>query len=404
LVPVIFANSAGITQAVHYYAASEFTRKNISRHIVDKTLMIGRQCGAIWAFPVTDNRKMLKPIARITRETGIFRDFYIDGTVGHTMNLGGSLTEHLPLNTNYAATFPVHPAVSPTGRERQVAGDVAADGSGKKRTEDKMEKPMPEGKNLDRERHMALVEFLGRCAVQADNDYLNDYVREITAVREFKFLEDFFPPCTDTSWSLYKEKLEEAHARELRSYTERFPDEPYHGFTYMLFLLEAENSVTRTPLDFLSSCAFIEDSGTYRDVYGDKAPFPQGSVRAVSPQKIALFHEGAALPLFLLDNTPENWANLYTKANNSGINVNGMIPTPEDVENRGTSILRASEDRLRNAMSEEWQEEKFRKDCALVQSMEGGQVGKHQARDGEAQRESVRSPYVPGVEVPPLRP
>jgi hypothetical protein len=87
-VPVVFANGAGFTQAAHYYGVSEFTQANASKHIADKTVMIGRQCGAIWAFPLTDNRAMLEPISRITKETAVFRDFYIAGTIGHTLNLG----------------------------------------------------------------------------------------------------------------------------------------------------------------------------------------------------------------------------------------------------------------------------------------------------------------------------
>jgi proteasome lid subunit RPN8/RPN11 len=56
-VPVVFANGAGVTQALHYYGTAEFAGTNASRHIMDKTVMIGRQCGAIWAFPVTGNRE-----------------------------------------------------------------------------------------------------------------------------------------------------------------------------------------------------------------------------------------------------------------------------------------------------------------------------------------------------------
>ncbi|MDR2078101.1 MAG: hypothetical protein LBP74_00080, partial [Treponema sp.] len=49
-VPVIFANGAGVTQALHYYGTGEFTAADAPRHIVDKTVTIGRQCGAIWAI------------------------------------------------------------------------------------------------------------------------------------------------------------------------------------------------------------------------------------------------------------------------------------------------------------------------------------------------------------------
>ena len=204
------------------------------------------------------------------------------------------------------------------------------------------------------------------------------------------------------SWKMYQEELRQAHRRELRSYAGRFPDEPCHEFASLPHLLEEGDRVTRTPLEFLASCRDIEDTQGYREVYGNEAPFPLGAVRAVSPQRIALFHEGAALPLALLDNTPENWAILYTQANDSGINVNGIIPAPEEIENLGTGILHASEERLRNAMSKEWQQDEFRKDCALARSMTGQADGAYLTRAEKTQREFVQFPYIPGAEVPPF--
>jgi hypothetical protein len=265
-----------------------------------------------------------------------------------------------------------------------------------------MEKLTPEGKELNREQHMALVEFLDQCSTKTNDVLMRDYAREITGIREFKFLENFLPPYDNGSWDSYKEKLREAHRRELYSYAGRFPDEPYHESTSLPCLFEEGDRVMRTPLEFLTSCSGIEDSGMYREVYGDEAPFPQGSIKAVSPQRIALFHEGAALPLILLDNTPENWAKLYTQANDNGINVNGIIPAPDEIENLGTGMLRASEDRLQNAMSKEWQEEEFRKDCDLARSMAGKADDRYLTRTEEAQRKFVQFPYIPGVEVPPF--
>jgi proteasome lid subunit RPN8/RPN11 len=402
-VPVVFANNKGVTQALHYYETSEFTGVNASKFIVDKTITIGRQCGAIWAFPVTDNQDMLEPISRITRETGIFRDFYIGGTMGYTMGLGGSLTKHFPLNTNYASTFPVFQDASPAEDKRKAAGEALADGAEKKQEEKAMEKLTPEGKTLNREQHAALVEFLDSCSSKNNEALMTDYMREITGIREFRGLEDFLPPYDNGSWEMYREELRQAHGRELRSYTERFPFEPLHESASLPCLFEEGGRVMRTPLDFLTSCRDIGDARMYREIYGNDSPFPQGSVKAVSPQKIALFHEGASLPLVLLDNTPENWAKLYTRANDNGINVNGIIPAPDEIEILGTGMLRVSEDRLRNAMSKEGQEGEFRKDFSLARSMAGEAKeaeDKHPARDGQAQRKFVQFPYVRGAEVP----
>jgi proteasome lid subunit RPN8/RPN11 len=188
--PVIFANGAGITQAAHYYGVSEFIREDASKHIMDKTVMIGRQCGAIWAFLLTDNRAMLGPVSRIAEETAVFRDFYIAGTLGHTITPGGSLTKHLPLDSRYASTFPVYSAGFSEKQERQVAGDSVYDGAEKNHTEDiAMEKQIPEGKGLNREQHMALVEFLDGCSTKTNDTLMRDYAWEITGLREFKFLE-----------------------------------------------------------------------------------------------------------------------------------------------------------------------------------------------------------------------
>jgi hypothetical protein len=401
-IPVAFTDSSCYTQAVHYYGVSEFTRPDASRHIADKTVMIGRQCGSVWAFPLTDNPAMLEPVSRIARETAVFRDFYVAGTMGRTITPGGSLTKHLPLDTRYASTFPVDPGISPKEQERRVAGDSVFDRTGENYTEENMvEKQIPEGKELNRERHTALVEFLDNCSAKANYVSVRDYAREITGMREFKFLEDYLPPCDNGSRDAYREKLLQAYNRELRSYTERFPDQPYQGAA-SLPRLPGRDSAPRTPLDFLASCGNIGDSLMYRELYGKEAPFPKGSVKAVSPQRIGLFHEGAALPLCLLDNTPANWANLYTRANNNGINVNGIIPAPEEVESLGTGMLRACEERLRNAMSKEWQEEEFRKDRALIQSMAGEAGDKYLTRAEEAQKAFARFPYIPGVAVPPF--
>jgi hypothetical protein len=46
-----------------------------------------------------------------------------------------------------------------------------------------MEKQMPKG--LNREQHMALVEFLDQCSTKTNDVLMRDYAREITGIREF---------------------------------------------------------------------------------------------------------------------------------------------------------------------------------------------------------------------------
>jgi hypothetical protein len=66
------------------------------------------------------------------------------------------------------------------GREQQAAGDILAGGVVNKQEKQMMEKPMPEGKELSREQHRALVEFPDRCSTPANNGLMCDYVREKT--------------------------------------------------------------------------------------------------------------------------------------------------------------------------------------------------------------------------------
>ena len=121
--------------------------------------------------------------------------------------------------------------------------------------------------------------------------------------------------------------------------------------------------------------------------------FDTGTVKAVSPRKIALFHEGAVLPLLLEDNTPENWAKLYNKANDNGIAVNGLIPSPSDVESLGLGVIRDAAGQWENARSAQWQIEEYRRTCAQ---------DRHSIDPVQLLKTFRDHPYTAGTAVPPF--
>jgi hypothetical protein len=158
-------------------------------------------------------------------------------------------------------------------------------------------------------------------------------------------------------------------------------------------LMEDGERAPRTPADFLEAAVKVSTAEEYREVCGKFPPFDKGTVKAVSPQKIALFHEGAALPLLLADNTPENWAKLYSKANDNGIAVNGLIPGPADVENLGTGIIGTAAEYWGNARSEQWQLDEYRRTCAQ---------DRHSPDATVLLKTFCDHPYTAGTAVPPF--
>jgi hypothetical protein len=208
------------------------------------------------------------------------------------------------------------------------------------------------------------VEFLSVCRALSDTSELNNFYNETTSLRDFQFLKDCVPRQEDDNWPGYHEFLNNRYITELARYHERFPDLPYPELSNRPSLMEDGGRVPHTPADFLEAAVKVSTAEEYREVYEKFPPFDKGTVKAVSPRKIALFHEGAALPLLLEDNTPENWVKLYNTANDNGIAVNGLISGPDDVESLGTGIIRAAAEQWENARSEQWQLEEYRRTSA----------------------------------------
>jgi hypothetical protein len=92
-VAVVFVSGRKEIKALHYYHTSEFKKKQAAYFILKKTIDIAMRSGGIWAFAFTENNSMLRPIMNIVNETGVFKDFYIDGVIGYNLGLGGSVSE-----------------------------------------------------------------------------------------------------------------------------------------------------------------------------------------------------------------------------------------------------------------------------------------------------------------------
>jgi proteasome lid subunit RPN8/RPN11 len=404
-VAVAFTTGWGYIKALHYYHTSEFFRDDAACHILEKTVDIASRSGAIWAFAFTENNTMLNPMRNITKETGVFRDFYVNGIIGKDLGLGGSVHRHFSHPTEIASTIPIRNSHirKPAHRDRKshplVAAVTAANDSGAGdyllEEEKRMQKGMIQEENgLSQKKHQALVEFLSVCRNKEAVSNLDAFYEDITGLREFQFLKDYVPRLEDGNWTDYHQLLNERYITELVRYHKRFPDLPSpSGLPRRQSLLEDSRRVQYSPADFLEAAMKVSTAEEYREVYKKFPSFDKGAVKAVSPRKIALFHEGAALPLLLEDNTPENWAKLYTKANDNGITINGLIPGPADVESLGTGILKTAAEYWKSVRSEQWQLEQYRRTCTQ---------DRHSSDEALLLKIFQDHPYTAGTAVPPF--
>jgi hypothetical protein len=403
-VAVVFTSGWGHIKALHYYHTSDFYQQEAAQGILKKTVDIACRSGAVWAFAFSDNPVLLEPIQTITRETGVFRDFQVNGITGTKLGIGGSISKHFSHAAETISTVLID-----TDRNQQSPGQdqnvtlpaaAAATDTITKAAyyffkeghtmEDRMVK---DEDGLSQREHLALVEFLSVCGNRFDAPKFDAFYNSITALRDFKFLKDYVPRQGEENWLDYHEFLNDRYKMELHRYHQRFPDLPYPELSSRPSLKKNGERVPHTPSDFLEAAVKVSTVEEYREVCGKFPSFDKGTVKAVSPRKIALFHESAALPLLLADNTPENWAKLYTKANDNGIAVNSLIPGPDDVKNLGIGIIRAAAEHWKNARSEQWQLEEYRRTCAQ---------DRHSSDQAALLKAFCDHPYTAGTAVPPF--
>jgi hypothetical protein len=395
-VAVVFTSGRGQIKALHYYHTSEFYNENAADVIVKKTAGIAGRSGAVWAFAFTDNAALLEPVRNITQKTGVFRDFSVNGITGGKQEIGGSLSPYFSGAAEVTSTILIEKERQkpvPDKNNEPLAAAATADNFFEE--ENNMEdNTVKDGVELNQKQHQALVEFLSVCRNMDNASKLDTFYEDITALRDFQFLKEFVPRRGEDNQPDYHEFLNEQYITELVRYRKRFPDLPSpDGLPRLQSLLEDGRRVQNSPAGFLEAARDVSTAEEYREVYEKFPAFDKGAVKAVSPRKIALFHEGAALPLLLADNTPENWAKLYTRANDNGIAVNGLIPGPADVESLGTGILRTAAEQWNNVRSEHWQTEEYRRTCAQ---------DRHSPDKAELLKAFHDHPYTAGTPVPPF--
>jgi hypothetical protein len=395
--PVFFTDFNGITRALHFYGNREFFQINAAARIVEKTRGIARSTGSVWAFPVTDNPAVLPPIKSITKKTKIFRDYYIQGHTGYELRLGGSIYADVGYSpqTDYETTFPLP--------EMQGRKDMAAAEARDSAKERPMNTPQTYSNNLSREQHEALVEFFRYgCYCDSPSDF-KAYYQNLIQIPELQFLNRMVPRQGNQNWNTYRKQLATLHHTEALRYTKRFPDSPspLYGST-MLSLAEQGDRTAVNPLDFFEDAERVVSTKEYRRLWEQYSSLQKGTIRAISPLKLALFQDDHLLPLLLTDNLPENWAHLYTIANDNGIAVNKSIPTADEVDSLGLGIVRAAEERLRNNMSEQWQREEWRKNCARSESLAIPGEGPPYTDSIRLHKTFTENPYTAGTAVPPF--
>jgi hypothetical protein len=404
-VAVVFTSTLGHIKALHYYHSSDFYQEKAAYRILKKTVDIAGRSGAVWAFAFSDNASLLEPVRNITEETGVFRDFQVNEITGTKLGIGGSISGRFSHAAETASTIFIDNETNrqQPGRNQKddplVAATIISNVSEAKyqflEEENNMEdNTVRNGNELNQREHQALVEFLSVCRNKDGASKLDAFYEDITGLREFQFLKDYVPRQENDSWTDYHESLNERYIAELVRYCKRFPDLPSpDGLPHRQSSLEDGGRVQCSPADFLEAAREVSTAEEYREVYEKFPPLDRGLVKAVSPRKIALFHEGAALPLLLEDNTPENWAKLYNKANDKGIAVNGLIPGPADVERLGTGIIGAAAEHWENARSEQWQLEEYRRASAQDRHSPNPAILLKTFRD---------HPYTAGTPVPPF--
>jgi hypothetical protein len=155
-----------------------------------------------------------------------------------------------------------------------------------------------------------------------------------------------------------------------------------------------------TPQKFLEVSSSFSSPQAYENYYKYYFSFTAGSVKQVSPDKIALFDGSHALPAALEDNSPEGWANLYTLADYNGVNVNHIVPTPGEVYEHGIGTIKEAYDTLTDRCTAAYHTKEMEKDRNLTGESASSSVMGLPQDPHQEMKAFVKNPYVPGVPVP----
>jgi hypothetical protein len=231
-----------------------------------------------------------------------------------------------------------------------------------------------------------LTEYLDSLLAVTDPQNRQNYHRDFTKIASFRWLRDF------PDWNA----LDAQYQAHLSAFKTDFPDAPPPLANAARLDPAGRRPPETTPMDFLDAASGLSSPEEYRTFYRQRFSFFTGTVKPVSPEKIALFQELQALPLTVADNNPGNWSNLFALANRNGIVPNNLIPNPDDVAQHGTGIIREFRDRFAEQLTESYHEKE------LLQTSRPSPGPR--AADGSLTKELfenfVKNPFKRGTAVP----
>jgi hypothetical protein len=133
-------------------------------------------------------------------------------------------------------------------------------------------------------------------------------------------------------------RLEDQYREYFSAFIARFPDAPPPSSPPRLTSLPLPE---QTPWDFLLRASRLSSPEEYRAYYNDNVnSFTPGDIKTVSDGTLAVFRDGNALPLAFAAAAPPYDSALYKQADEHGVALRGLIPTPDDVDRYGATVVR----------------------------------------------------------------
>ncbi|MDR2079493.1 MAG: hypothetical protein LBP74_07230 [Treponema sp.] len=184
----------------------------------------------------------------------------------------------------------------------------------------------------------ALVEYLQKMEKMKTIGDIRAFHTSLTAIPGFAFISELVPPPGETPFNQYHAMMIQLHAKGLQHYKDRYPGrpEPEHR-DYAHIPRRQAGGPDSSPFRFLEAAAALNSPGEY-------AAFFQGNNR---------------IPSEIIENTPENWADLFNRADNQGIAVNAAIPRPDDVALQGMNRIHEAYASLKNNLSGDFHAHEF---------------------------------------------
>jgi hypothetical protein len=243
---------------------------------------------------------------------------------------------------------------------------------------------------LDKDQHRIMAEYLEKLLAIKDPVQRQAYHENFTDISNYRWLK------TEVSWPTIKTQYQGL----MDTYQAKYPgDPPPKAYTQPL------NPTTNLPLnsqpsEFLDAARTIKTPQEYEELYRQFFKFPQGTIKPISPQKIALFQEPHTLPIATYTTNPTSWANLAKLANHNGIALNGLIPAPQDVAQHGLGIIQEAQTKFKDCMSQTYYEHEFDKGRSENPAINRA-FGIPQTPE-ELFGNFVKEPYGQGIAVPPF--